>query len=286
MQLSAISLAITRLGGAPALPALPAWTPASTTTALWLDAADATKVTVVSGRVSSWVDKSGNARNATQATVALRPLYNTTALNSKPSVVFDSTDDFLTYNGAFLANTDYTVLAVVYRNDPETNAWFMGGQTAGVNANLQLGWDGPNDKFRFSQYTNDVDTLGITYTSGQGLIAVARQAAATGKSTFFNGTAGTASAHAVPLTAYTGSAIGRWFTNYFGGGVSEVVITTTALSVPDRQKLEGYLAWKWALEANLPVGHPYKISPPTTADNAWIFNAPERSGHLLTSGLM
>ena len=31
----------------------------------------------------------------------------------------------------------------------------------------------------------------------------------------------------------------------------------------DRQQLEGYLAWKWGLEANLPVDHPYKNAAPT-----------------------
>ena len=30
----------------------------------------------------------------------------------------------------------------------------------------------------------------------------------------------------------------------------------------DREKLEGYLAWKWGLEANLPTGHPYENAAP------------------------
>jgi hypothetical protein len=53
-----------------------------------------------------------------------------------------------------------------------------------------------------------------------------------------------------------------------GGGnskASEVVICDAALTAADRQKLEGYLAWKWGLEANLPADHPYKTNPPTVA---------------------
>jgi hypothetical protein len=50
------------------------WTPANTTTALWLDAADATTITTVSSAVSQWNDKSGNNRNATQATASQRPV--------------------------------------------------------------------------------------------------------------------------------------------------------------------------------------------------------------------
>jgi len=44
---------------------------------LWLDAADATTITEVAGRVSAWADKSTAATNATQATGALQPLLST-----------------------------------------------------------------------------------------------------------------------------------------------------------------------------------------------------------------
>jgi hypothetical protein len=46
------------------------------------------------------------------------------------------------------------------------------------------------------------------------------------------------------------------------GFIAEMVIATTALSVDDRQRLEGYLAHKWGLTANLPPEHPYKTTPP------------------------
>jgi len=46
------------------------------------------------------------------------------------------------------------------------------------------------------------------------------------------------------------------------GDLCEVVITTTTLSTADSERLEGYLAHKWGLTANLPAGHPYKTTPP------------------------
>jgi hypothetical protein len=33
-------------------------------------------------------------------------------------------------------------------------------------------------------------------------------------------------------------------------------------STSDRQKLEGYAAWKYNLQSLLPIGHPYKSAPP------------------------
>lgn len=53
-----------------------------------------------------------------------------------------------------------------------------------------------------------------------------------------------------------------------GGGppdtyVSEFLIYNVALTDTPRQKIEGYLAWKWGLQSSLPAGHPYKTAAPT-----------------------
>jgi hypothetical protein len=40
--------------------------------------------------------------------------------------------------------------------------------------------------------------------------------------------------------------------------VGESIICNVALPTEDRQKVEGYLAWKWGLVGNLPDNHPYK----------------------------
>jgi hypothetical protein len=34
-------------------------------------------------------------------------------------------------------------------------------------------------------------------------------------------------------------------------------------SATDRQKIEGYLAWKWGIQASLPAAHPYRNAAPT-----------------------
>jgi hypothetical protein len=48
----------------------------------------------------------------------------------------------------------------------------------------------------------------------------------------------------------------------FEGQIAEICIFNSALTTSDRQKVEGYLAWKYGLQANLPGGHPYLSSPP------------------------
>jgi len=68
-----------------------------------------------------------------------------------------------------------------------------------------------------------------------------------------------------PSAAATGFQIGGRHASGAAYGdkyISEVVGCNIKLSTEDRQKLEGYLAWKWGLESDLPVGHPYAASPP------------------------
>jgi hypothetical protein len=50
----------------------------------------------------------------------------------------------------------------------------------------------------------------------------------------------------------------RWL----NGDLGELIITRTALSAAERQRLEGYAAHKWGLAANLPGGHPYRSAAP------------------------
>jgi hypothetical protein len=49
---------------------------------------------------------------------------------------------------------------------------------------------------------------------------------------------------------------------YTNGWVAEVLFSNANDGTSPRQQIEGYLAHKWGLMGNLPVGHPYKSSPP------------------------
>jgi hypothetical protein len=41
-----------------------------------------------------------------------------------------------------------------------------------------------------------------------------------------------------------------------------MIVYTSPLTTSQRQQVEGYLAWKWGLQTNLPSTHPYaKVRP-------------------------
>lgn len=68
--------------------------------------------------VQTWPDKSGNGRDATQATSTKRPVWNTNQINGCAAVAFDNTDDMLTTSWNLSANP-YT-LAVLMRTSLTT----------------------------------------------------------------------------------------------------------------------------------------------------------------------
>ena len=66
--------------------------------------------------------------------------------------------------------------------------------------------------------------------------------------------------------AYTTYAIGSRNTasaSYsWNGLIGEIILFNSALTTPQRQQVEGYLAWKWGLQSSLPSTHAYaKFAP-------------------------
>jgi hypothetical protein len=74
---------------------------------------------------------------------------------------------------------------------------------------------------------------------------------------FSNGTA----------TAPTQLGISEYFGTFgvapYIGDIAEIIYYSVSLSNPQREQAEGYLAWKWGINASLPSSHPYKLFPPS-----------------------
>lgn len=238
------------------------WTPSYLTTALWLDAADNSTITLATG-VSQWSDKSTNGRNATQGTAANQPVLLPLALNGKNVVGFDGSNDSLAYTGTFFANTSYSIHSVVARRSNASNNWYMGGSGNTANSNLLLGWT-TDTVYRFAQYNNDIDATVTGYSSPTYEIWGTALDTGVGRSIYRNGTLANSNATKTALSSNAGSTIGSSpvSSTWFNGDIAEIIVTTSVLSTTDRQKIEGYLAHKWGLTGNLPSDHPYKVYPP------------------------
>lgn len=241
------------------------WTPAQLTTSLWLDANDSSTITISTG-VSQWNDKSGNGRNATQATGANQPLVISAALNGLNVLRFDGSNDLLNYDGSFFVNTSYMVFSVVTRRSNRTFNFYMGGTTTSNNNNLILGWTSPSTLHEFAQYGTSFAATVESYTSPIPDLWVGWLDTSVGRRQRRNGTQVATSGTTTQLSGNGGSSIGRFFdvsNSYYDGDVAEIIATTSVLTLSNIQLVEGYLAWKWGLVASLPADHPYKNAAPT-----------------------
>jgi hypothetical protein len=109
--------------GAPPL-VVQGWTPTNlgAKNLLWWDAEDADSLTLAGSAVTAWEDKSAGFA-VSQATGASQPALSATAVNNRPGIVFDGTDDYMTSAG-----TPGNVAAGQARE-----WWFLGTQTRAVS---------------------------------------------------------------------------------------------------------------------------------------------------------
>ncbi len=258
--------------------------------ALWLDANDATTLTLSGSNISSWADKSGNGNNANIVT-ATPPTYS----SANKAVVFAAASAMgLRGNmSASLSNASVFVVASYTSN----------AVTPALPRLFGLGSNNSTENFLIGQFTlvNQPLSVVVTYVgnlSGNafgdanyqsgGTISYATPFLYTNISTYsgstftnftlVNGAAGTfASKTGTQATGsfYVGSAnryaIGNSMFatpgangDSYNGNVYEVIVYPSALTTVQRQQVEGYLAKKWKLSTVLPATHPFVKIPPAT----------------------
>lgn len=251
------------------------WTPAQISTELWLDAADASTITIATG-VSQWNDKSGNARNATQATAAKQPTYSATGLNNLPTIIFDGSNDFLTnaYSFGNSPSSAYIVFQSSLANGTFGQIFMVSPNPSNVSIATELLYMnniGGYTTITYKPPSLSNSALGVStsvITTPQ-ILSVAFDGSGTSPSdTAFslNGTLQTSTTSGpVGYSSELGFSIGGrpvQQTAFLNARISEFIFCSSFLSTNDRQLIEGYLAHKWGLTSSLPNDHPYKNAAP------------------------
>jgi hypothetical protein len=180
--------------------------------------------------VSTWYDQSGNNRHATQTATGSQPLIvssgSLVTQSGRPAVRFDGISSSFSYNGAFLANTKYSIYHVSSRNSGKNHNWILGGSGNTTNQNLLVGYRFDN-LYRYSQYSNDLDYTVSTYSTPI-LDLFSVHNTPTGKSIFYNNISVVTSSDTVDLASNAGSSIGYFplLNEYYSGSISELVFFT------------------------------------------------------------
>lgn len=266
------------------------WTPSQITTALWLDAADASTVTTVSGAVSQWNDKSGNARHATQSTAGSRPTYTTAGQNGLNVLTFDGSDDSLSLASDLSLGTAHTIFAVakssatitasssfqclvtggLYTNSTTSEFIFSAGPVTGNLSDERISSIVVADSgfgaqvYGYGKTNADVSgafILGSAFTTSSNQFTGRLNGSADFATTSSGG--GYSSASTRYPTFLRGIGYRYSFgTGFWNGQYDELIVVPSYASLATIERLEGYLAHKWGLTANLPSDHPYKSAAP------------------------
>lgn len=263
----------TYLVGHPIGEVLPApsapFTPSDMTTALWLDASDVASVTYATQLASQWNDKSGNGRHVVQAVEVNRPSYTTQTINGLNAIEFTGSESLATAAAAtWLNSTEYFVIGVAQNVTYEDSNCFIGVPGSEVGRAAAWGTNAAANEFSVEHLSGGSNVA--KYASGSSALNPYMYGCkfnSPGAELFRDGNSLGVDVTAPdidlaitvePFTVGDISPLGYEYVGYVG----EVIFVIGTISTSDRQKLEGYLAHKWSLTANLPAEHPYKAVAP------------------------
>ena len=230
--------------------------------AAWMDATQSNKFTYSSSNIiSQWTDASGNGYNATQSTVANQPTLVASAINGKPAVRFDGTNDFFNWNLGTLTN--HTIFMVVrfpstITTTSPTQTLLAKDSTGHYNGLIYLGAvSGTYSNERISWLTL-YNPSGVYYSGGD-LASGAHQMnykftlSGYGSQIRYDKTTlslsnvfGGFSSTDYP-SYYTTMGDGSTGGAAFNGDIGEMILYTSALSAGDITSVENYLSTKWGI---------------------------------------
>lgn len=240
--------------------AVSAFAPASAgTLSVWLDASATATLTLSGANVTAWADKSTNAYSATQNNSLGYPTYTA---GTYPYINFNANQ------GLRIAARPYVTswtLFVAMNSVSLGNRWFIspyntvGIVLMGMAQGASKIFSGLLPGAPSDATGNHIEMTTAQDTSASGVLAWFRDGVQQVTNTTNAGIA------AVPGAALgIGANASGDFDINGQYQIYELLLYNTYLNTTERQKIEGYLAWKWGLQVNLDAGHPYKNAAPTS----------------------
>lgn len=236
------------------------WSPAMLSLDLWLDADDVgTLVKNTQGKVSRWIDKSGNRNDAVQSVDNQKPEYDIDDwhANSGPTVKFNGSGQGFILNttlksprqiyiverghGYLFSSASQRIIPYIHSNNNNSNKKMYWGSSPGLDGVDMSTWRQQNSE---QQSLFSLDQHGSYVIAFSGTVHV-----------LGDGDSGDNSIDRIGLKWNKNKSVPSWT-----GVISEIIVTSSILVDADREKVEGYLAHKWGLQDDLPSDHPYKES--------------------------
>jgi hypothetical protein len=242
-----------------------AWDPSSITTRLWLDMDDQTTFTSSSGNVTAIADKSGNNYTFNAASGSTLTAVNT-AQNNKNILRFDNNSDATSYTSVGFSTTavhkwffvvkvtasdTHDALVTFTKSNPTLQMIMFNMSGAGVFSGDWYMNPGTSMTGNSTNLLNQWVMLSAEFDIPNGQASLALNATEYNTNVAQSGLS-TMGAGSVRLNDYQNNADSDW---------GEVIFTED-VTQSNSDKIEGYLAHKWGLTADLPSNHPYKTTAP------------------------
>lgn len=263
------------------------FTPEDIAVTAWWDASDTSTITLGAGNyVFEIANKGANPENfVSQPNGAWQPQSGLYTINGLNTIRFTRTSTQFLYNVSkpdfnVDAAGGFSVFGVMLFNGPLTGPdaqqyiYYHDDGTPGTNGYrftvYAPGWVPPLSA-AFSPADSDNGLVGpkdvLAYHDTPVLFSNIRDDANLLASVYFDGslfdsdtmTAPVTSDRAIPHYFTLGAGLNNWWTDMTLG---EFIFIRGPVGQSTRYKIDGYLAWKWGLVANLPADHPYKENPP------------------------
>lgn len=223
---------------------------------IWIDATDVSRITFSGSNVTSIRDKTTNQYLFSNVTGFG---YTNAGFNNRPAFINDSyiAGRHLGSNSSISFNQPTTFFAVGRKNDPASEGYICDTADAGgANRNAIIGKAASGLVSIFAGAELFSSSVGLTANYiGSFLFNTTNSFIYMNGSQQANGNAGT-------QNLISGLLLGNRFSFNapYTGFFCEFIMYNVNLTLAQVQQVEGYLAWKWGLQANLPASHPYRSS--------------------------
>lgn len=228
---------------------------------LWLDASDPS---VFTGGGATWTDKSGTANNATNGTPPTTAMPAATTWSNGLTAarfVVANQNSIKTTNTIPAFNVTYFVVVRITALVTPAAQQFLFINNIDGQRQLETDATAFPARVRFTtRSASGYPTITNVTQDQQFMLSITVPTSAGSSLAYANGSI--ASVATSPVLGTTGNSI-HYFgsangaSGYISADIAEILIYNTVLSTTNRQRVEGYLAWKWGLQNSLPSAHPY-----------------------------
>ena len=242
---------------------------------LWMDAYDSSTLTTSSGSVLNWTDKANG--------YVFSPINNNNPIigiqqNGKNTLAFNGSSQCLlgdTNATNFAIGTNsYALFVVAKYNVGASGGLYNKSISSGTNGRIIMNKDGSGLALIYTHPGGLQQISGFTDAGYNIFCFIINRKTPLNDSSYINGTNQYSSTPTDGTTIYSNtnpmligaynSATPSTPTNFLAGNIAEIIAYSrnTNIIQSERELIEGYLAWKWGIQARLPALHPYRnVSP-------------------------